>query len=178
MEVPNNGFDDKRLDVGGLILPRDTRGAVGSVTDKFGSVSEVIVRRGRNSDTTDYVTDSTDWVDIGTPLVFFLERTANLYVFLTARIKADNGAVDGTECHMRLYDTSALVSRASFKSWGSYNSWGQVSSWQHEGDVLSFSGRNNETTGGIHILQPQIMSDGTGNVTCFEMRYGYQVLGN
>lgn len=178
MEVPNNGFDDKRLEVGGLILPRDTRGAVGSITDKFGSVSEVIVSRDRAYDDTDYVTTSTSWVDIGTPLVFFLERTSNLHVFLTARLKADNGSVDGTECHLRLYDTSALTSRVSFKSWGSYSAWGQVSSWKHESDVLSFSGRNNATTGGIHILQPQIMSDGTGNVTCYEMTYGYQVLGN
>lgn len=178
MEVSNNGFDDKRLEVGGLVLPRDTRGSAGSITDKFGSVSTVIVTSDRTNDNTDYVTSSTTWVDIGDPLVFFLERTSEVLVFLSARIKAANATSDGTSCEMRLYDTSASASRASFSGWGSYNSWGSKSELLTDLDVLSFSGRNDATTAGIHILQPQIQSDGTGNVTCYQMTYGYQILGN
>jgi hypothetical protein len=166
---------DDRLKVGSLSLPTETRGAVGTVTDKVGSVSSNITDRFRTSDTTDYTTTETTYTDVGTPLEFYLNRASYCIVYCRADLRNNNANDDGSTADFRLRDTETDVTRVEIVSFGEFAE-GATTTWlnaaqKFDFDILFF-------TAGLHNLTPQLKVGGTGTARLFRMDYGIQVLGN
>lgn len=175
MEQTPSQMKDERLNVGGLSLPKETRGAVGAVTDKVGSVSANITRRTRTSDTTDYTTTETSYTGVGTPLEFYLDRSAYCIVFCRADLRNNNANDDGSTADFRLYDTVTSTTRIEIVSFGEFAE-GTSTTWlnaaqKFDFDILFF-------TAGWHDLTPQLKVGGTGTARLYRMDYGVQVLGN